>query len=82
MPVSVFAAVVLMAGVSSGSQGQVEPSAKADDAMICKYQARTATRFKKKICYTKARWDEISENSKRQAAEDFNKPSISIEKGN
>ena len=80
MPVSVFASVVFMVSASTGPQGQA-PAAKGDDEMICKYQARTATRFKKKICYTKARWEEISENSKRQAAEDFNKPSISIEKG-
>lgn len=81
MPVSAFTALLLMVGAPAGPQGQVNPAPKAEDEMICKYQARTATRFKKKICHSKAVWEEISENSKRQAAEDFHKPTISIEKG-
>lgn len=57
---------------------------KADDSgkMICKYQAKSGTRFKTKTCRTKAHWDEVSENARRQAAEDFNKPTISTERGN
>lgn len=81
MPISAFVALVILASTSAGPQGQAAPAPKAEDEVICKYQVRTATRFKKKICHTRARWEEISENSKRQAAEDFNKPSISIDKG-
>lgn len=57
-------------------------SAEAKQEQVCKYQSRTATRFKKKICHSRAVWEEMSENAKRQAAEDFRKPTISIEKGN
>lgn len=84
MPVSAFAGLLLMAGVPAEPQAQAGPAqtVKAEDEMVCKYQARTATRFKKKICHTRARWEEISETAKRQAAQDFNKPTISIERGN
>jgi hypothetical protein len=55
---------------------------KDSEDKICKRQAKTGTRFASKICYTKAQWEEITEANKRAAAENFNKPTISTEKGN
>ena len=60
-----------------------EPAAsKPEEQIICKHQARTGTRFTKKTCRTKAHWEEMAETAKRQAAEDLNKPTINIDKGN
>ena len=57
-------------------------SGKDGEDKICKRQAKTGTRFASKVCYTKAQWEEIAEANKRAAAENFNKPTISTEKGN
>ncbi|MCW4461711.1 hypothetical protein OK349_08315 [Sphingomonas sp. BT-65] len=77
--------LIALAVLAAAPAQAVQPATSASDAeeeMVCKYQSRTATRFKKKICHTRAVWEEMSENAKRQAQQDFNKPTISIEKGN
>lgn len=54
-----------------------EKTAKNDpDAMICKSEARTNTRFPTKTCRTRAQWDALIEQSKRDASDAINKPAI------
>ena len=64
------------------AQAQEQKPAKAKDAMVCKYQARTGTRFRTKTCRTRSNWDEMEEAARLQAQEELNKPTISIERGN
>ncbi|RYD65326.1 MAG: hypothetical protein EOP58_07740 [Sphingomonadales bacterium] len=61
------------------SDDPVKPDAQQ---RVCKQQKQTGTRFAKTTCRTRAEWEEISEAARRQAAESFNKPVISTEKGN
>lgn len=62
--------------------GLPDDPAKPDaEKQICKMEQRTGTRFPKKTCRTRAQWEAITEASRREAAESFNKPVISIEKG-
>jgi hypothetical protein len=48
---------------------------------VCKQQKQTGTRFPKTTCRTSAEWEAIAEAARKTAAESFNKPVISIEKG-
>lgn len=66
------------------AQGQIAPKAAKpeDQKVVCKREAKTGTRFPSKICKTRAQWTEITEATKRMAAENFNKPSINGERGN
>lgn len=64
------------AGLSEDVAGKPDPKAK-----VCKYQKQTGTRFAKKTCRSSEEWEAIAEQARRVAAESFNKPVISIEKG-
>ena len=45
-------------------------AAKADpNHIVCKTQPRKGTRFRDKICHTRAEWDQITEENKRAASE-------------
>lgn len=62
-------------------QGNIAPNAnagRADDAMVCKYQQKTGTRFKRKTCRTRAQWDAISESSKQTMKDTVDRPQIDI----
>lgn len=58
--------------------GQDAAPPRAEDAMVCKYQAKTGTRFRSKICRTRKHWEALAEKSKQEAQEQFNKPTINI----
>lgn len=65
------------------SQGQ--PPAKAPDsrdanAAICKRDRATGTRFQTKTCRTKAQWDALAEEQKRNYSEMRDRPVIEIRK--
>lgn len=52
--------------------------AKAEDRMICKEQAQTNSRFRKKICHKQSEWAAIAEENKRSYAEQRDRPVIEI----
>lgn len=57
-------------------------SASADDnKMICKGETRPNSRFKDKVCKTRAEWDQIREEQLRNAREFFDKPKINSTMG-
>jgi invasion protein IalB len=57
-------------------------SASADDnKMVCKGETRPNSRFKNKVCRTRAEWDQIREEQLRNAREFFDKPKINSTMG-
>ena len=44
--------------------------------VVCKQAAKTNTRFGKRTCKTRAQWEQISEQNRREAEEVINKPSF------
>ena len=57
--------------------------AKSDrDEVVCKHQKRTDSRFTTKTCRTRAQWDEMAEQQKRDYAETRNRPVIETRKDN
>ena len=73
---------VSLASAPAFAGGGTKSGKDAGDEMVCKRQAKTGTRFASKICHTRAQWAEITEANKRAAAEDFNKPTVNVGKGN
>lgn len=67
---------LLAAGPSDDVAAKPDPQQQ-----VCKHQKQTGTRFTKKTCRTREQWEAIAEAARREAAESFNKPVISIEKG-
>jgi hypothetical protein len=50
-------------------------SAERDaEQVVCKSKAKTNTRFPKKICHTRAEWDQISSQHQREAQEEMSRP--------
>ena len=56
----------------------VTAEANAEDKMICKEQAQTNSRFRKKTCRKKSEWAAIAEENKRSYAEQRDRPVIEI----
>ena len=52
-----------------------EASPETED-LVCKTQAGTGTRFKKKTCMTRAQWEAIAEQNKRDYAASRDRPTI------
>lgn len=74
-----LAIAIMAAPAIAGSTPAVTPSASGDpDAskLICKSQKDTGTRFAKKKCMTKAQWDAVAEQHKRDAKEMIDKALI------
>ncbi len=80
MALFVTTAVLLLTGASP--QAGATPAKVDPNERVCKRRIATGTRFAKQTCRSRADWELISEQAKRQAAEEFTKPTISIEKGN
>jgi hypothetical protein len=69
--VSVIIMLSLCAAVPANA---APPQTDADDAkLICKNQPRTNTRFRTRICHSKAGWEKITEQAQRSAGESFNR---------
>jgi hypothetical protein len=77
-----FALVALSLASGPAVAGGAKSGKQDGQEMVCKRQANTGTRFAKKICHTRAQWEEITEAAKRAAAEDLNKPTVNVGKGN
>lgn len=57
-----------------------KPSAEevAANRVVCKYEAKTGTRFKKRICHTRAQWDEIAQSAQRKGHEMIDRPTLPL----
>lgn len=71
-------AVAAPAGSSPDTGAADQAEAKAKDPMICKEQAQTNSRFRKKICHKKSEWAAIAEENKRNYAEQRDRPVIDM----
>lgn len=77
----VFALLSLIA-LPSGAAIAADAKSDGSQKVVCKSRATTGSRFQKRTCRTKAEWDALEEQMKRDVAEQINRPRISIEKGN
>ena len=48
------------------------------DKLICKQEKKPNSRFTAKTCFTRAQWDEMSEQNKRSYSETRDRPTIDI----
>lgn len=46
------------------------------EELVCKSQTGTGTRFKKKTCMTRAQWEAVAEQNKRDYAASRDRPTI------
>jgi hypothetical protein len=61
------------AGAAS-AQTPSQPDPKQDPSkVVCKKQPKTGTRMVDRICHTRAEWDQITEQNRRDAAEMVNR---------
>ena len=79
-----FAALVLSTALSlpAIALAQGEPNKTDPDALVCKNQKKTGTRFATKICHTRKQWEEIAEANKRGFAESRDRPAVDISRDN
>lgn len=74
-------AVFFVAGMAVGAPAVADEQVKKDrDEVVCKHQKRTDSRFTTKTCRTRAQWDEMAEQQKRDYAETRNRPVIETRK--
>ena len=50
--------------------------------VVCKQTAKTNTRFAKRTCRTRAEWDQIAEQNRRDAEYMINKPGFDSRRSN
>ena len=74
------AALSFPIGVLAQSQDTITVTARDREAqeqeVVCKYQAKTGTRFKHRDCRTRLQWDQLSVQSQRDAKEMIDLPKI------
>ena len=80
----ILPALALVSLFAVPSAGATAADATTDDGqkIVCKSQLATGSRFRKRICRTKAHWEAVAEQAKRDTAETINRPMISTAKGN
>lgn len=64
----VIASVAVLLIAAPGA-AEVRKSADADAKIVCKYKAKTGTRFPSKKCHSVKEWEQITEEHRRTAAE-------------
>jgi hypothetical protein len=74
---AIVAAPAIAASTPTGVSGTTTRGPSADgNKIVCKGKPTTGTRFSKSRCLTKAQWEAIAEQQRREAEEMFNKPTI------
>jgi hypothetical protein len=65
-------------GLTAAFPAAASASESQDDGerLVCKNQAKTGTRFAKRVCRTRDQWEAMRENARRQAEEEFNRRTI------
>lgn len=51
---------------------------KPEERIVCRYEARTGTRFKTRICHSQKELDALSESAQRKAHEMVERPIIPL----
>ena len=74
MLISTLGYVVMQASTPIVVEGEMLRKKDPSTVVVCKQTARTNTRFAKRTCKTRADWDLISEQAKRDAKEMFHAP--------
>lgn len=73
-------AIVVPALLATPAQAK---SDKDDEQkVVCKRDAKTGTRFAKVTCRTRAEWEQIAEQHRRDYSETRDRPQIDIRRGN
>ena len=72
----VLAAAAPVVPAAATNAAAAETAREGDQALVCKSTQRTGTRFQSKVCRTRAVWEQIEEESKRQAREMIDRPVI------
>lgn len=75
--VSAVVAAPAIAALPAQSSGAGAQPAAQEKKVLCKKEANTGTRFAEKKCLTKAQWDKIIEQQKREAKEMIDRPLVS-----
>lgn len=74
--------VLTLSMAPAPQQGNLGPNANAGpnaaNTMVCKYQIKTGTRFKRKTCRTRAQWDAITEASRQTIKDIVDRPQVKI----
>ena len=68
------AAALLLAASAGAGSGASSRAADNPNKLVCKNKATTGTRFPTRICHSLAQWEEIAEQSKRDARAMIDKP--------
>jgi hypothetical protein len=58
-----------IAAMPAAAEQQRQDNEKPEQKIVCKRDAETGTRFKKKTCHSVAEWDVIAEENRRAAKE-------------
>jgi len=66
----------LKAAAPTDPRDKEAAAAASDNEIVCKYQAKTGSRFKKKDCRTRLQWDQLSVQHQRDAKEMIDRPHI------
>jgi hypothetical protein len=73
----ILAQFALVAALPSAGHAFAAPDPD-DDRIICKKDAKTGTRFQRRLCATKAQWEKMTEQQKRDYSEMRDRPQIEI----
>lgn len=68
---------LLIAAMLAAAQEPAPPPTPAE-RVVCKYEARTGTRFKKHICHTRGEWEAMAAAAQRNAHEMADRPRIPL----
>ena len=85
--ITAFGVAALSSPVAVQAQGSDVITVTARDkeaeeqAIVCKYQAETGTRFKTKNCRTKLQWEQMRIQQQRDAKEMFDRPTVETRRG-
>lgn len=69
--------VLTIAALLAGAQQPPAPP-RPEERIVCRYEARTGTRFKKRICHSQKELDALSESAQRKAHEMTDRPVIPL----
>ena len=85
--IAVLTAATFICPIAAGAQSPDVITVTAQDreakeqAVVCKYQAKTGSRFKSKDCKTQLQWEQMRIQQQRDAEEMFNRPTIETRRG-
>lgn len=82
LAVSAALALCSVGSTPAIASDQAKTATAKSDEVVCKRQKRSDTRFTEKICRTRAQWDEMAEQAKRDLAEQRNSGMHNMQRSN